>query len=591
MAGGSRQQLTFDVAIATARVSENMKKCVANMKTSWNDFGKNLKNSKNILDVGNAFVNLGKGAKSALTSLINPYKAVIDETIQLGKAVRDVCKNFEEFEKSAFRATRAFKGGGVATNFQRHADHLKEATAGGMGNTAEAMGVLADARMRMPSLNSDEIDKSIELAKDLAAVMGTDYANALEKVTDLLGKEEVRIEDLQAAGLNLSMTEWKQIEALNGVYKQHERNILITQKLAEAHKGAADEEAKTLSGVFRRLGNMVENFKLKIGEMLAPIAKPLFQAGVALMNIVEGFVKPFIGIGEVIGKALSPLTNFLAKSGDAAQKIGKILAYITMFLARGMIIKGIMSIVSSLGMITGPIGLIIAALSVVITYWDEIVAGFKEGIGEERFEQLQEIISEIGQQLMDLGGQIMDWFSESGIMETVAESIQFTFEMIGSVFGWLVDTFKWAQDMIMKFAKWVCDVVNKVRNFFGYDDLFDLSAFDTDGAPDKNKSPKRQDNKKEDKEKHDDNNNWTDPRMKFSTSFESAGSMNQRIQASILSKSSPQVRMCDYLSSINEIVKVLKDGQEKQTENIKEGTKAQQQTANNTKGGAVATFS
>lgn len=57
--------------------------------------------------------------------------------------------------------------------------------------------------------------------------------------------------------------------------------------------------------------------------------------------------------------------------------------------------------------------------------------------------------------------------------------------------------------------------------------------------------------------------NWIDPRRQLSVNFEDASSMSSRIQKSILERQSPQVKMVDLLTKINEKVDEIGNGQKK----------------------------
>ena len=577
--------LKYDVTLETGKFAQNMKNCVSNMKQAWANFGQSLKTDKSIIGTANALFKLGKDGSTAILTLIHPFQQVVKVVTALGVALWGTTKKFAELEKSALKASRAFRGHGLTNDGNKYYNQLyKTVTNNGTGDIASATGALADARRNAPFLSDEDLTFSIDISADMAAHNGNDYADSLREITTLLNKETVSYEDLLAAGISVSKEQRYEIEQLNGIANIQTRNIKLRKIMAETYKGAAQEEANTISGVYKRIRNMFQNLWVEVGEMLAPLAKTFFKLGQVIMNMAKGFIKPFVTFGLALGRIFEPIISGLESCAERATKFGTVLAFVATWLARGVIVQGIMAIVASLQAIISPFGLLAAAIGLCIVYWDEIVAGFKEGLGEERFEYLKETISDIGQQLMELGAQIVEWFGESGIMETVAEGVQYAFEMIGSVFGWCVDVFKWAQEKIMEFVKWVCGVVNKVRNIFGYDDLFDLSAFDTGGQPNKPKTPKKPDrNNPDEKGKKEP----ADPRLEFKATFESAASMNQRIQKSILSKSSPQVRMCDYLSEIKDAVKVLKLGQDKQTELVSKEANSAAETAKNTKGNAA----
>lgn len=558
--------LKFDVTLLTGTFEKNLKNCIGGLKNAWKTFGQDMKNSRSFLDASNAIYMFGKNGVESVTKLFHPYEALVGKVLAVGAAIHKVCKNFEQMEKNALRASRAFKGGGVAKNFDRHKKHLEEATAGGVGNTTEAMGVIADARRESPWLSSKEIDKSIDLAKDLSAALTGDYSEALQKILKLQSAESVSLQDLTDVGLAVDKSQWRQIDGLNNVYKRKERNIIITEMLAKAHADAAKEEERTFGGMMKRIYNQFENFKTKLGEALVPIVKPFYKIGEVIMNIALGFVKPFVAVGKAIGSMLSPITDLLSKSGKLATTIGSMLALVVAFMAKGLIVKSVTTILGLLFNFTNPIGWIVTGLMLVSTYQKEIVEGFKQGIGEERFERLKEILKEVGEAMMDLGATAMEWFADSGLLEMLSSCMQSLFEGIGEIVGWLVDTFNWARDKMNEFAKTVAGFINWISKKLGYGEQFDLSAFDTSGKPPKRGGKNKKDGK--DGEKDKDDNPFTDPREQMSATFEDAASMTKRIQQSVASKENndPQFKMCDYLNQINQNIAKMTEGQRVQTQ-------------------------
>lgn len=88
-------------------------------------------------------------------------------------------------------------------------------------------------------------------------------------------------------------------------------------------------------------------------------------------------------------------------------------------------------------------------------------------------------------------------------------------------------------------------------------------------------------NKEENGENQNGNENWIDPRRQLSVNFESATSMASRIQKSILERQSPQVKMVDLLTKINEKVDGIGNGQKK-TADINEQQVSETRVTNTT---------
>ena len=577
----AKKKLSFEVSLNTGKLAQNMKNCVTNMNKAWHDFGKNMQQSKSITNVANSLFLLGKGGSEAIMSLVDPYQTIIKKTIELGVALYGLTARYAELEKAAYKASRAFKTYGASNNFEAHSQHLKEVvTNNGAGDYTSSMKVLADMRRKAPGLKDADFSFAIDNAKDMSAQVGSSYEDSLERILTLLNKESVSYDDLLEAGVSITRENLYQIEQLNNIANLEQRNAALKKMIAKDVRGAAEGEVKTIAEVYERLGNMIKNMWTNIGEMLAPLAKAFFKIGQFVMNMVDGFLQPFIKFASIVGKIFNPLINMLDKSSAFAKGLGTALAFVAAWLAKGAIVQGIMLIVSSLGALLSPIGLVIGAITLLATYWDQVVEGFKQGIGEENIKALQQWLSGCWEVLKGFAASVWEFCEQFGVFEVLGVMLQDLFYGIGTLFNWL------GQILVgfIKILSWVEKGIARIYRAIGLTAFADwhqgVAGF-LDSILGAGKYAKKKEDKKE--EKKEAKKGFVDPRLKFDSSFEGASSMNQRIQKSILSKSSPQVRMCDYLATISQYVQIIKNGQERQTNIVEQESKSASETAKNTK--------
>ena len=644
----SMKTLKFDLTLMTGTFQQNMKRCFDTAKKAWEDFGKNMKKSNSFLDASNAIYMFGKQGVEAITSLFHPYEALVGKVAAVGVAVKKACENFEQFEKAGLKASYAFKGRGGTHDMGKFQKQVMSATEGGMGNATEVMGAVANARQENFSLNDKELEFAIEMSKDLAAIQGGDMASAVETLTDLLHKESVSADELAKAGLVLNRQEFLQIDALNKVETRELRNIEVMKLYRQQLKGAADEEAKTLGGMYKRMANTFENLKMKLGQAIAPLAKPFFQLAVLIMNLAEGFVKPFVGIAKVIGAVFSPLTKLLTQCSGLCKFIGTTLGVIvSVWLAnwiksqatilaltiktavaqralkvsprmqaianaslgtpaRGFGFKpmmettklflykltggagvkagmksvgglalsglagaggGVMKIVSlalkGLGAISrfaGPLGLVVTVAMSAYKFVQGFVKGWLDAFNSASGSSasLMDILKRVGKIIMSLVNVILAPFN----------LLFKLFGKLGYLIGWLGGKIG---AILLPIIEKTVGALEKAKNavadkakeayFWGKEKLgFDVSKERAEWE--KQKAERDNPQKKP--------GNDTDPRINFSSSFEGAASMTQRIQTAIVSKNSPQAKMVDYLHDIREGIKAMNAGQTKQVEAQKE---------------------
>ena len=649
----SMKALKFDLTLLTGTFQQNMKRAFDSAKKAFKDFGDSMKKSNSFLDASNAIYMFGKQGVEAITSLFHPYEALVGKVVAVGVAVKAACKNFEEFEKAGLKASNAFKTGGIVKDFDKFKGMIQNQTAGGMGNVTDAMGALGSVRKSNPALNSGEFSAIAELSTGAAAFNGEEYADAFERLGDILGSDAVSLDKLTSAGINFTFNEWQQVKAMNNRMMMHERNRIIIEKMKQTYKDAEKAEANTLSGMYRRIGNMLENLKVKLGEAIAPLAKPFFQLAVLIMNLAEGFVKPFVGIAKVIGAVFSPLTKLLTQCTGLCKTIGTILGIIVVshlakwVVNQKLIIKGYamifnqlmaclaaqrkmaaanapMAVPHAITIVNRPATLASAAAPVKGGFFKGFGKGMK-GIGSTLatgiavgwralVPVLKNVSTVISAIIKGLGAAIKVGVKFSGVGTAIALAIEGFFYLMKGVFAGFQAANKDAEgatgviktcwgvisqlfrvlwklvETLMSILKpiwWLCEKLGYAIGYLsamiykglgslltaietGLDKLNDMMSegyfkFWEFWGYDMSKERDEYNDKKKQKDKKDDKG-YLAPDIDFSSSFESAASMTQRIQTALVSKNSPQAKMVDYLHDIRDYMKGMNDAQNKQVE-------------------------
>lgn len=676
----SMKTLKFDITLMTGTFQQNMKRAFDSAKKAFKDFGDSMKKSNSFLDASNAIYMFGKQGVESITSLFHPYEALVGKVVAVGYAVKKACENFEQFEKAGLKASNAFKTGGDVKDFDKFKGMIQNQTAGGMGNVTEAMGALGNVRKKNASLNSSELSSIAELSTGASAFNGEEYADSFERLGDILGADAVSLDSLTNAGINFTFNEWQQVKAMNNRMMMHERNRIIIEKMKQTYKDAEKAEANTLSGMYRRIGNMLENLKVLLGEAIAPLAKPFFQLAVLIMNLAEGFVKPFVGIAKVIGAVFSPLTKLLTNCAGLCRTIGTLLGVIvtvwiakwikgqitiltlngsllkvfvlivkgwrdatrylqmyitTMKLANkesavwaaggalsgattkmrgrlanmsrttgggiasgivaagkgiakgwtklsggkgvlgamgnigsGMLAggKGFLSLIASFGKgliglvrFAGPLALVAAAITAVAGFFKGWVKGFMSSFNKASgsSKSFMDILKQVGGIIMSIVDIILVPF----------KIIFGLFEKLGQMLGWLGGKIA---SVLLPVIENTVGALNKAKNAVA--DKAKEAYFWSMEKLGIDMSKQREEYKKYKEERDNpkkDDKGYTAPDIDFSSSFESAASMTQRIQSSIMSKNSPQAKMVDYLHDIREYMASMNNNQTKQTDEQK----------------------
>lgn len=501
------------------RFKANFKRSLGGLRDGFGNFKKEFAASKTIEGMAGAFSRFGAVGIKSLTSLLGPYAAVMAATGAAVMAVKKLCKEYEKQEQAQLKMSRAFRMGGrmKGASLEKFQGMAGDLASDGMYRAQDVTQGMASARQNAPSLSSEQFEKASKLAKDAAAVLGTDYAPALERVTGLLDAETVSYKELSDAGVILDFNDAKHLETLQGYYKAEERRKFILEKMGDAYRDAAKEQAGSLSGMYRQFENTFGDIKAKIGEILAPVMKlvmgivnPIMQVFKAILAPVKALLRP---IGQVFGMVTSIFHGFSESLSKPLQRFSKVWESVASSMDKNPIFKGLVEGFKLLGKVVGwvlgrildGITLVIRAVSAIPKLFEALWKALKPTGFTKPFENLCKSIKKVGVYLSNAIAKFKEW--KDAAKEWAAEKA-----------GKITDGIKKYTGIDLKAAK---------RYLTG---------------------------EEEEAEQKKKEESYIDPRQKFNIQFEDAGAMNRRIQTSLLEKNSPAVRQVELLTRIYEAV-------------------------------------
>lgn len=527
------------------------------VKDMFARFGAELDSSQSMGDALYAFKNLGDGVVKTITGTFAPFgkwillfggisvvvgKAIADIAVRIGKFIAQYSQYAAEMEQTQMRFKRAFSRGGRSQGastgrFERAA---QDVASDGLYSEQSAMEALGNIRASNPYLSSEELEKSLRLGKDLAAITGGDLVGSTEKVADVLHSETLQMERLVDLGVALDANETRYLQSLDNAANRAQRNQYIMEKIAEANKKGAEEFGGTLSGQWQKFSTMLENIKLSIGKVVAPTARLVMDIVNPIMEIIqEGaknatfFWEPFLDtVGNFFSAIIKPIGTSLVGIFKIISNIGKILL--------GPLVQW-MKFMSSFWKGTG------SGLSSFNKKVYDFINKFLVGI--------QRIQSALYNGLFKM---LKDGYNK--FVKPFFEAFTGALKKLGSMMGSL---FSKLGSMMSKVGKAMGNAAKKLDKKLGGYGAKAASAVKKAGSKiyNKAKSYFTEEGTGEEQKKKEDA--YIDPRLKMSVNFEDASSMSSRIQKSILERQSPQVKMVDLLTKINEKVDEIGSGQKK----------------------------
>lgn len=402
------------------RLSETLQ----NSRKEFSDFFTKIKSANTFGEVTQAVSALGARGASSLLKLVGPWGAVAAGAAAAFAITVRLTNQFSQLEDAARKASNAFRMGGRMegvglTGFQKQA---REMSADGSLDYQDVIQGMGSLRKSGFSLDRKTFEEVTQVAKDGASFLGGNYSQTLEKLGGILHSTEVSYDELVSAGLTFTAAEYRQIDALKGVYNQTERNRIILAKMQETYEGAAAEQSQTVSGMMGAFGTHFKGIMEDIGAILAPIVKLVMGIVNPIMQIVRALLVPFVGLGKILGKIVDGLNRIINAILDpimgAFQRLSESILELFGSISDTPWLEIFISVLEDIGkMIGGLISLVVDGATLIIRCLMPILR-FLNSIGE--------VILDIGQKIKTyIVDGITDLFSE------IAEFVQWASEKFG----------------------------------------------------------------------------------------------------------------------------------------------------------------
>jgi len=203
--------------------------------------------------------------------------------------------------------------GWTAKQLEHMGENLRKNTKFGAGDIANAQSEL----LKRPNIKGDEFKKALDLAADLASVMGTDLPQAASELGDLLADPIKAAEGgLEKFGVLLNGVEQGQIRNAMAARDWQKAQGLVLGHL-QKFSGAAKEAGETGAGGFEKLKNSILEAAAKIGGANGDIGALAAKVATAIDKFMElQIVKDVIDLVTFQWLDLSGAVNsFLEENG------------------------------------------------------------------------------------------------------------------------------------------------------------------------------------------------------------------------------------------------------------------------------------
>jgi len=248
---------------------------LSKLKNTGNGVGSSFNllksNFSSLTNLSSVFSGGMSGVVGSLSSVIPVAGAVVGALALVGKSISACVSEFSEAEVVNVRFENSLKTLGLE-NYKSQFENLAKSIQKLSGTSDDAVKDAIQIGLQM-GINADEMNRTIKVAANLAAVFGIDLKTAVE----MLAKAD--------EGQTTQLT--RLIPALKSTVDAGASYSDILGVIEERTKGAAEASGNTLTGSMNKLKEAFGDLKENIGRIFAPVIKWAVDLITGLIDVLN----------------------------------------------------------------------------------------------------------------------------------------------------------------------------------------------------------------------------------------------------------------------------------------------------------------
>lgn len=273
------------------------------------------------------------GGINKLKSNISGLKVAIGGLVA-SFALGSLIRNIEEAEAATAQLDSAFKATGRTLGLSRSAldglaSEMQRTTTYGDDLVKQGEAIL----LTFDRVRGEAFERTIRVAGDLSARLGTDLTGSIRQVGRALQDPEQGLTLLRRAGIQFNDEQTKLIKGFAETGQTAQAQNLILAELERRYKGAAAAARNTLGGAIKGLKNDFGDLFEGTQESTSGAASAINSLSEVLTNPglkkgIDGLASGLAGVASIaatVASVLGPVIGFLGEAIQQAGDLGSII--------------------------------------------------------------------------------------------------------------------------------------------------------------------------------------------------------------------------------------------------------------------------
>jgi hypothetical protein len=226
-------------------------------------------------------------------SLIGVAKAAISLKVlnDISGYLRDASNQFADWERSSLRLQAVLEATGrsgeiTVSRLQEMSEKLGRTTLASAEDALRAAGILAT----FGSVASRDLEKTLNLAQDMAEAFGTDLAMAARKVGTAFESPSRGLSQMAEMGIVASKSQMELVRALEESGNKAKATEIVIGLLNDRIGGAGIRAADGLAGSLDNLRESTTGLSRELGQTMAPGVKRTTDELTKLVDVSKGWI-------------------------------------------------------------------------------------------------------------------------------------------------------------------------------------------------------------------------------------------------------------------------------------------------------------
>lgn len=244
-------------------------------------------------------------AKQAIGSLSSVVSSIAKTTVSITAAVNaakrlyQVSKELvelgakEALAEERLKAVLTATGNSASVTYSKM-EQLASSISGLTGIEEQSIYQAEQVLVAFGTLNSEGLERTLQLSADVAMALGTDMSAAAQKLGKVLADPSSGLDGLKDIGIAFTAQEKEQIKAVKEANGLYEAQALVLDKVDKAYGKSATSIGNSTANLLTKINETWGDIKTSLGQGLLDAVSPALEKLYSTLSKISGWIDRYV---------------------------------------------------------------------------------------------------------------------------------------------------------------------------------------------------------------------------------------------------------------------------------------------------------